>query len=278
MPLPRTALLTAAALFCFAGNSLLCRLALADGSIDATLFTAIRLASGAIVLFVLARGRPREASARPAWASAGALFAYAAPFAYAYLRLGAAMGALILFASVQVTMIGWGVVRGERPRALAWLGIVVAIAGLVVLTVPGRSAPDPLGTAAMAMAGVAWGVYSLRGRGAPGDPVVTTSISFARTLPFAGAMLAIAAPVLGVHASPRGILLAIASGGLASGVGYSIWYAALRSLTATRAAITQLLVPILAAGGAIVMLGESVSTRLLLATAAILGGILLTIR
>jgi drug/metabolite transporter (DMT)-like permease len=276
---PKTLLLTAAALACFAGNSILCRLALAAGHIDATSFTAIRLASGAVVLAVLAAPRARRATATSAsWVSAAALFGYAAPFSYAYLRLGAAMGALILFATVQATMVGWGVLRGERPGALAWAGIAIAVAGLVGLTAPGRGAPDPAGAAAMALAGFAWGVYSLRGRLASGDPVVTTSASFTRALPFVAALVGVVAPTFGVHASPRGALLAIASGALASGVGYSLWYAALRDLSATRAAVIQLLVPILAAAAAVVWLGERVSVRLVVASAAILGGVALTIR
>ena len=271
-------LLTAVALACFAGNSLLCRLALAEGHVDATSFTAIRLVSGALVLAVLARGRPRAATTRQSWVSALVLFAYAAPFSYAYLRLGAAMGALILFATVQATMIGWGVALGERPRPLAWVGIATAMGGLLVLTVPGRSAPDPVGAAAMAGAGVAWGIYSLRGRLAAGDPLVTTARSFLLSLPFAAALVACVSPGVGAHASTRGVLLAAASGGLASGIGYSVWYAALRHLTATRAAILQLLVPVLAAAGAVLLLGENVSNRLLLASAAILGGVAVTIR
>jgi drug/metabolite transporter (DMT)-like permease len=274
----KAVLLTAVALVCFAGNSLLCRLALAEGHVDATSFTAVRLVSGALVLAVLARGRPRAPTTRQSWVSALVLFVYAAPFSYAYLRLGAAMGALILFAAVQATMIGWGVARGERPRPLAWLGIAAAMGGLLVLTVPGRSAPDPAGASAMAGAGVAWGVYSLRGRLVAGDPLVTTARSFLLSLPFVAVLVACVSPVAGVHASMRGVLLAGASGALASGIGYSVWYAALRHLTAMRAAILQLLVPVLAAAGAVLFLGESVSQRLLVASAAILGGVAITIR
>jgi drug/metabolite transporter (DMT)-like permease len=271
-------LLTAIALGCFAGNSLLCRPALAGGTIDATTFTAIRMVSGAVILALLARGRSADIrTARAKWTSAAALFAYAAPFSYAYLRLGAAVGALILFGAVQATMIGWGVWRGERPRALAWAGIAVALLGLVTLTVPGRSAPDPTGAATMALAGVAWGIYSLRGRMAEGDPVVMTASSFARAAPLATLCLVIALPFHGVHAAPRGIGLAAASGALASGVGYSVWYAALRHLTTTRAAVLQLLVPVLSTAGAVALLGESVSPRLVGASAAILGGVALTI-
>jgi drug/metabolite transporter (DMT)-like permease len=272
-------LLTTLAIICFAGNSILCRLALADGLVDAATFTTVRLASGALVLVLLAsrRGRDRRVGAA-GWASAVMLFAYAAPFSYAYLRLGAAMGALILFASVQVTMVSWGVLRGERPSHLAWFGIAVAIAGLVGLTVPGRGAPDPLSTVVMAIAGIAWGAYSLRGRVASGDPLVTTAASFLLSLPFSAGLIAVALPTQGLHATARGITLAIASGALASGLGYSIWYAALPDLSATRAAVVQLLVPVLAAGGAVIWLGERVSTRLVIASAAILGGVALTIR
>lgn len=276
---PRTLLLTATAMACFAGNSLLGRLALAEGHVDPATFTAIRLATGALVLAVLALRRTPDARAPAAkWTSAALLFAYAAPFSYAYLRLGAALGALILFAAVQATMVGWGVARGERPSALGWVGIVGASAGLVALTLPGRGAPDPLGAAEMALAGVAWGAYSLRGRVASGDPVVLTSSSFTRALPLSALLVALVGPVVGVHASARGVLLAMASGALASGVGYSIWYAALRHLSATRAAVVQLLVPILAAGGAVAWLGEPVTKRLVVTSAAILGGVALTIR
>jgi drug/metabolite transporter (DMT)-like permease len=303
-PLSRVVALTATALTCFAGNSLLCRLALAEKAIDATSFTFVRIVSGAIVLFFLARPRLIAAAAAAAtaaaaaataagaksdeperptesarWISSAALFAYAAPFSYAYLKLGAAIGALVLFASVQATMIGWGIVRGERPSLVSWVGILIALGGLIALTVPGKSAPDPVGAAAMAFAGIAWGVYSLRGRLAKGDPVALTSASFTRSVAFAAILLLVAiAAMFPLHASPRGILLATASGAIASGVGYSIWYAALRHLTATRAAILQLLVPILAAALAVVLLGETLSIRLLLASSLILGGVAITIR
>jgi drug/metabolite transporter (DMT)-like permease len=271
-------LLTGVALACFAGNSLLCRLTLAERRLDATTFTVIRLASGALVLALLAQSRPPAPHAQglAPWLSAAALFAYAAPFSYAYLRLGAAMGALILFGSVQVTMLGWGFLRGERASPVTWTGIGVAFAGLVALTVPGKTAPDALGGIAMAVAGVAWGIYSLRGR-TSGDPLRSTAASFLRSLPLALLLLAIAGPLTGLHVSMRGAVLAVASGAVASGLGYSIWYAALRSLTATHAAVLQLLVPVLAAAGAVAWLGETLSARLVLASAAILGGVALTI-
>lgn len=269
------ALTIAVALVCFAANSLLCRLALAGGRIDAASFTAVRLATGAIVLALLARGRNDPRTARTKWWAAFALFAYAAPFSYAYLRLGAAIGALVLFACVQATMIGYGVARGERPSLLAWIGIGIALSGLALLTVPGKSAPDPIGAVTMAIAGMAWGAYSLLGRVSPGDPVATTAASFARAAPMA--VVPWLLTIHGTHASPRGVALAAASGAVASGVGYSVWYAALRHLTATRAAVLQLLVPVLAAAGAIALLGETVSSRLVTSSAAILGGVALTI-
>ncbi len=271
----RTAALTAVAMLAFAGNSLLCREALAAGEIDAGTFTAVRLASGAAVLALLAAGRhPQRAGT---WRSAAALFAYAAPFSYAYLELGAGTGALILFAVVQATMIGWGIARGDRPRPLVWLGLLLALAGLVYLTLPGVRAPDPAAAALMTLAGIAWGIYSLRGRGSR-DPLTTTAGNFLRSLPLAAALIAIVLATHSSHATPRGHLLAAASGALASGLGYSLWYAALRNLSATRAAIIQLIVPVLAATGGIALLHEPFTPRLAIAATAILGGITLALR
>lgn len=274
----RIALLTAAALVAFAGNSLLCRLALAGREIDAASFTAIRIASGAIVLAVLAMPRGGGALRAGQWGSAAALFGYAAPFSYAYLELGAGIGALILFGAVQTTMLGVAIARGERPRPLVWLGLAVALGGLVALAAPGTTAPDPLAAALMAGAGIAWGVYSLRGRAGTGDPLVATAGNFLRAAPFAVVLVVAASAFARLDVSPRGAGFALASGALASGLGYSLWYAALRGLAATEAAVLQLLVPVLAAAGGVVLLGESVSVRLALAAAAILGGVALAIR
>lgn len=273
----RTIVLTATALVAFAANSLLCRLALATQRIDAASFTAIRLASGAIVLALLAlrRGGGKGAGS---WWSAAALFLYAAPFSYAYMRISTGIGALVAFGAVQATMIGWGIARGERPRVAVWMGLVIAIGGLVGLTAPGATAPDPVGALIMAVAGIAWAVYSLRGRTPGADPVATNASNFARTMPLVAVLVASAAAMGGLHASPRGVLLAVASGALASGLGYSIWYAALQSLTATRAAILQLLVPILAASGGIVLLDERVTFRLVVAGVAVLAGVALAAR
>ena len=277
----RTALITSLALVAFAGNSVLCRLALAAHLVDAASFSGVRLASGAAVLAVLAwrrRRRPDARPPRPSWISAAALFAYAAPFSYAYLRLSTGTGALVLFGVVQATMIGWGIIRGERPRAIVWLGLAVAAAGLIALTAPGVSAPDPLGAAGMALAGASWAIYSLRGRVTGGDPLLATASNFARSLPLGAALVGAAALLTGLHATPRGLVLAVASGAITSGLGYSLWYAALPALTATRAAVLQLAVPLLASLGGALLLGERPSLRLVGAGVAILGGVALALR
>jgi drug/metabolite transporter (DMT)-like permease len=258
------------ALVGFAANSLLCRAALGAHVIDAASFTAIRIASGALVLLVLARGQ-RAGN----WLSAAALFGYAAAFSFAYLRLVTATGALILFATVQATMISVGVARGERPRLVEWLGFAVAIAGLVVLVLPGLEAPDPIGAALMAVAGVSWGVYSLRGHGVT-RPLAVTADNFLRAVPMA-ALLLLAIPFTGGHVEPHGVGLAVASGAIASGIGYALWYAALPQLAAVRAAIVQLSVPVLAAAGGAIALQEVVTVRLAIATALIIGGIALAL-
>jgi len=276
----RTAVLTAATLVAFASNSLLCRAALGPRLIDAASFTTIRLLSGAVVLGLLARtgaraDRPVAPGERAgSWASAAALFAYAATFSYAYLRISASVGALILFGAVQVTMVGYGLVRGEHPHASEWIGLVLAICGLALLTVPGTHAIDPLGALLMACAGAAWGVYSLRGRSAR-QPVAANAVNFAYCLPLC-ALLSIAF-VGRFHIAWHGVALAVASGAIASGVGYSLWYAALRGLRAVRAAIVQLAVPVLTAAGAIALLGEHVTFRFLAAAVAVLGGVALAI-
>jgi drug/metabolite transporter (DMT)-like permease len=266
----RTAALTGATLVAFAANSLLCRAALAPGLVDAVSFTGIRLACGAAALAVVARvvaGPPARAGS---WLSALGLWAYAYAFSLAYVRIGAGVGALILFGAVQVTMIGWGLVRGERPRALEIVGVALALGGLVLLALPGvRGGVDPLGAALMAVAGVAWGVYSLRGRQAQ-RPIAANADNFLRSLvPAAAVGVACAGRA---HLTWHGAALAATSGAVTSGLGYCMWYAALRGLSATRAAIVQLPVPVLSAAGAVLLLGESVTGRMVGAAAAILGG------
>jgi drug/metabolite transporter (DMT)-like permease len=270
-----TAALTAGALVAFASNSVLCRVALRQGLADAATFTGVRLVSGAVALgmiLVLASSRPR----RPAgsWPSATALFVYAAPFSFAYLRLTTGTGALILFGTVQATMIGRDLVRGSRPGKFETVGLVLAVAGLVALTAPGLTAPDPLGALLMIVAGVAWGAYSLLGRGVA-DPLAATTGNFLRSVAFAVPL--VACTFRSWNLEPRGAVLAAASGVLASGVGYATWYAALRGLTATRAAILQLLVPVLAATAGVLVLGEGISLRLVLSAATIFAGVALAI-
>jgi len=274
-----TSVLALAALSCFAANSLLCRLALGGGSIGAAAYSAVRLISGAIVLLPVAfsRRRPDGGGRLPgSGTSAAMLFLYAVPFSYAYRTLTAGTGALILFATVQATMLGAAILGGERPRPRQWFGLLLALAGLAYLVRPGLAAPSPAGAALMTLAGAAWGVYSLRGRGS-GDPLADTAGNFLRAaLPAViiggGAMALGEGPV-----SPRGVGLAIVSGVIASGAGYAIWYAALRGLTATRAAAVQLTVPVLAAAGGVAFLGERVTPRLLAASTAILGGVALAV-
>jgi len=278
----RTAGLTVAALIGFAANSLLCRMALRPRLLDAATFTSIRIVSGALALLVVVsvgavartpRNAPPVAGAG-SWTSAAALFAYAAAFSFAYLRIGAGTGALLLFGAVQATMLAWALRGGERLRWPEWAGLVVAVAGLVALVRPGLSAPDPAGAALMIAAGVAWGAYSLRGRDAS-RPLVATASNFARAVPLA---LALNLAAMGsMHVSPRGVLLAVASGALSSGVGYSLWYAALRGLTATQAAVVQLSVPVLVASGGVALLGEVLTPRLVACGVVILGGVALAV-
>jgi drug/metabolite transporter (DMT)-like permease len=268
------AVATLLALIAFASNSILCRLALASSAIDPATFTAIRIVSGAIALALIARATRRHPVHRPpsraGWTSAIFLFCYAIAFSYAYLTLGAGTGALLLFGCVQTTMWTAGLRNGERPRAVEWLGAVVAVAGLVYLVSPGLAAPSPAGAALMATAGVAWGLYSLRGRGSE-DPLRDTARNFLYAVPLA--LVVSVATWSRAHAGAEGVALAAASGAVASGLGYVIWYVALRGLSATRAATVQLSVPVIAAFGGVAFLGESVSVRLAAAAAMILGGV-----
>jgi drug/metabolite transporter (DMT)-like permease len=271
----RTGLLTTAAMIAFAANSLLCRAALRGGAIDAASFTAIRLAAGAAMLVAIVTARRSSVRGEGSWASMLALAGYAAAFSYAYLEIGAAAGALILFGSVQLTMIVGGLLRGERPSLQQGAGWLVAAAGLVVTNAPGLDPPPPRGAALMAVAGVAWGIYSLRGKGVT-RPLIATAANFARSIPIVGVLAAIAFATR-AHATPTGIALAAASGALASGIGYSLWYAAVPALGSTRAALVQLSVPVITALAAVTILGEPLRTNVLLGGAAILGGLALAL-
>lgn len=265
----------------FAGNSLLCRVALKNTSIDAASFTSIRIIAGALTLWLIMRMRAHgggNATAHGSWLSAFALFAYAACFSFAYISLSAATGALLLFGAVQFSMISYGFWNGERFSARQWAGLLCAFGGLAGLLLPGLTSPPLLGSALMLSAGAAWGVYSLRGRKA-GDATAVTAGNFLRAVPITVALSGIAYLIAPQRNSvdAMGAGYAIASGALASGVGYAIWYTALRGLKATTAATVQLSVPVIAAVGGIVFLGEVVTMRLLIASAAILGGIALVI-
>lgn len=274
MSYSRVFALTTLAMIAFAGNSLLCRIALKQTGIDAASFTSIRLASGALILWIIVRMSRGAEVGRGNWPSAIALFVYAAGFSYAYISLPAATGALILFGAVQATMIGRGLWIGERLRTHQVVGLVLALGGLVGLLLPGLSAPPLVGSLLMLGAGMAWGVYSLRGKGA-GDPTRVTAGNFLRAVPIA-AVLSVGL-MSEVALDIPGFWYAVASGALASGIGYAIWYAVLPALQATNAATVQLSVPVIAALGGVLFLGESITLRLLLASIAILGGIALVI-
>ena len=268
---------TAFTLVAFAANSLLCRMALGGSLIDPVSFTTLRLVSGALALFPIARligeSSPSQRTVG-SWWSGFALFAYAAAFSLAYVSLNTGMGALILFGSVQVTMLGAALRSGERLGVVQWLGALAALGGLVYLVLPGIAAPKPLGALLMSGAGIAWGVYSILGRGAPA-PVVMTAGNFARTVPMA--ILASAVAFSSIHLQPSGILLALLSGVVTSGLGYILWYRVLRSLSTARAAVVQLMVPVLAAFGGVFFLSEQVSVRLVVASVLILGGVALAV-
>ena len=270
----RVPLFTALAMLAFAGNSLLCRLALRETAIDAASFTSLRLASGALMLVVILRLRGLAPTAGGSWPMAIMLSAYAGSFSFAYRDLTAATGALLLFGAVQLSMMGYGLWTGERLRGAKLAGVVIAIAGLLVLLLPGLAAPPPLAAALMLLAGVAWGIYSVLGRSA-GEPIAATGGNFLRSVPFA-ALLALAA-ARNESVDYSGAFYAVLSGAVTSGLGYVLWYAALPALRATSAATIQLSVPAIAAIGGAVLLAEPITARALLASAAILGGIALTI-
>jgi len=282
-------ILTLLAMIAFASNSLLCRQALKQTGIDAANFTFIRIFSGAVALWLImqmrnasavaavypSRRSPAKADDRRihgSWPSALALFVYAAAFSFAYVDLSAGTGALLLFGAVQATMILWGLHKGEPLDAIQIVGLLVAVTGLVVLVFPGLSAPPLIGSILMLGAGVAWGIYSLRGKGEK-NPASVTAGNFVRAIPFAAAVSITFVPW--AHVDLSGVSYAIISGAITSGLGYVIWYSALPGLKAASATTVQLSVPVLAATGGILFLGEPLTLRYLLASAAILGGIAL---
>lgn len=277
----RAALLTLLAMLAFAANSILCRLALTQTAIDPAGFTLVRIASGAASLWLIARATGHAKAGAGSWRGAAALLAYAAAFSFAYLTMTAGTGALLLFGAVQATMILVGLYRGERLVPLQWGGLALALGGLALLLAPGLSAPHPLGALLMVGAGAAWGVYSLLGR-ASRDPIATTAGNFLRAAPMAAVLAlpaALSGPLSGggLHWDQGGLVYAVLSGALASGVGYSIWYAALPALTAARAASVQLSVPVITALVAVLALGERITPVLAVSSVAVLGGIALVI-
>ena len=274
--LTKTLALTGVALMAFAGNSLLTRAALGPREIDAASFLLIRLASGAVILWAILRWLPPNpgAARKGDWLAGALLALYGVAFSVAYLLVSAGTGALILFGAVQVTMLAAGLRAGERLSALAWLGLAVAVAGVVWLVAPGVTAPSPAGAVLMAVAGAAWGFYSLRGRGVI-DPLRATAGNFAHAIPFALVVGVLLAP--GIRGTWHGVSLAIVCGAITSGLGYVVWFEALKGLDAARAATVQLAVPALAAAGGALFLAEPVTLRLALCSAAVLGGIALVL-
>jgi len=280
-------------LLAFAGNSVLCRLALADGSIDAGSFTFIRLVSGLFVLMVLMKALstqraslrdtslPVKEQPKGSWLSAFLLFLYAVTFSYAYISLDTGIGALILFGAVQLTMVIYSIVKGARLNVIEWIGLLVAFTGFVYLVMPTLTTPSLHGFLLMLVSGVAWAFYTLRGK-ASSSPLVDTSYNFLRTAPWLcvlliGMVLASRMGLTDVHFTPRGIVLAAISGGLASGLGYAVWYMALAGLSSSRAAVVQLLVPIIASLGGVIFAGELMSMRLIISSLLVLGGILMVV-
>lgn len=271
---PRVFPLTLLAMLAFAGNSILCRLALRATPIDAATFTSIRIVSGAIMLGLITQIKGGGLKAGGSWLSALALFIYAAGFSFAYIQLSAGTGALLLFGAVQVTMMGYGFWTGERLKKQQISGFILALVGLVIFLLPGLSAPPLLSSGLMMAAGVAWGIYSLRGKTAS-NPMGMTAGNFLRAVPFTvGLSLSM---VSDATLTITGCLYAVAAGAVTSGLGYTIWYTALKDLTATSAATVQLSVPVIAAAGGMLFLGEHLTLRLVVASCAILGGIALAI-
>jgi drug/metabolite transporter (DMT)-like permease len=276
----KTILFTGLALIAFAANSVLCRLALGESAIDASTFTIVRLLAGAIVLTVIMSiskiksNSNTNSSTKGSWPASIALFIYGLTFSFAYVTLDTATGALILFGSVQIAMILMSIFSGNRLHISEWFGMAIAFTGFVYLILPGVTTPSVIGFLLMTVSGIAWGIYTLKGRGSK-NPIMDTAFNFLRTMPFV-IILAIVTFKY-AHYSSEGILLAVLSGSIASGIGYMIWYSALSGLSVTQAAVLQLLVPVIAAVGGIIFVSESISFRLTVSSAMILGGILMVV-
>ena len=269
-------LVTVCALVAFAANSVLCRYALGTGAIDAAGFTSIRLVSGAVALFLIFRLRIKHlpTTTKGSWFAGFMLFLYAITFSYAYIDLDTGTGALILFGAVQITMLCLSIIKGNRLLITEWFGVAIACVGLIYLVLPGVSAPSALGFLLMTTAGIAWGVYTLKGRGSE-NPLADTAYNFLRTLPLV--IILVIITFRDFHLTAHGASLAIVSGSITSGVGYTIWYIALRNLTATQAAVAQLSVPVIAALGGVIFMAELITFRMSISSTMILGGILLVV-
>ncbi len=272
----KTSLLTGVALMAFAANSVLCRMALGEKEIDAASFTVIRLLSGALVLLIILKANNKSKGLPPkgSWLASLMLFIYAITFSFAYITLDTGTGALILFGSVQITMVLLSIVSGNRLHITEWIGVLCAFLGFMYLVFPGVTAPSVTGFSLMATAGIAWGIYTLKGQGTE-NPLIDTAYNFLRTVPFV--LVVALVTIKGASYSLEGILLAVLSGGIASGIGYTIWYAALGGLSVTQAAVVQLLVPVIAAWGGVLFVAEAITFRLLLSAMMILGGILIVV-
>lgn len=272
----KTIILTGLALIAFAANSVLCRLALGNEAIDASSFTVIRLLSGAIVLclIIVTTQKNTAASTKGGWTASFMLFLYAITFSYAYISLDTGTGALILFGSVQITMILLSLVSGTRLHLAEWIGVALAFTGFFYLILPGVTAPSTTGFLLMATAGIAWGIYTLKGRGSK-NPLMDTAYNFFRTIPLV--ILLVIATINNTNYSSEGILLAVVSGGITSGIGYTIWYIALGGLSSTQAAVLQLSVPVIAAFGGIIFVSEAIAFRLIISAIMVLGGILMVV-
>lgn len=272
---PKWMLLNLLAMMAFAGNSLLCRLALKETSIDPTLFFAVRLTSGALILWLVMRSKQTN-QIEGSWRAAMALLIYAAGFSYAYVAIPAGTGALLLFASIQITMILTGLIKGERLNPKQWLGVAMAIAGLTALMLPRVDTPPLPSALLMISAGIAWGAYSLLGKSAK-DPIAATAGNFIRSAPMAMGILLIAGLGSELHPDKMGLIYAVASGAITSGLGYVLWYAVLKHLKVTQAATVQLSVPVITAFAGALLLAEPITTLLILSTVAILAGVSLVI-
>jgi drug/metabolite transporter (DMT)-like permease len=272
----RTLVFTIFALIAFAANSVLSRLALGINSIDAASYTAIRLLSGTLVLFILLkiRNTKKQMSAKGSWFSGVMLFLYAISFSYAYITLDTGTGSLILFGSVQATMITFSFISGNRLHIIEWFGVLIAFTGFVYLVSPGVTTPTLMGFLLMMVAGIAWGIYTLRGRDSA-YPLDATVYNFLRTTPMI--LILVVVTIRSSHYSLEGVIYAILSGTVASGIGYTIWYTALRGLSTVQAAVVQLFVPVIAAFGGVLFISEVITGRLAISALMILGGILLVV-